>query len=102
MPERAYRRTEDLDEFWCPCGNRAPLCEGGLFYCPFCEKMGVSQPEFHDPPSIYDRPIREHGGGKYLRTIHSADGQGGPIKVDVYCVIEAFKITCPALGHALK
>lgn len=60
------------------------------------------EPVFQDPPSIYDRPIREHGGGKYLRTIHAADGAGGPIRVDVYCVIEAFGITCPALQHALK
>lgn len=57
---------------------------------------------FQNPPSIYDRPIQEHGGGKYLRKIHSADGKGGPINVDVYCVIEAFGITCPALQHALK
>ncbi len=56
---------------------------------------------------IYGRPIQEHGGGKYLRTIHSADGVGGPIKIDVYCVIEAFRESCPALNmapmqHALK
>lgn len=57
---------------------------------------------FIDPPSIYDRPIQEHGGGKYLRTIYPADGKGGPIKVDIYCVIEAYGIRCPALQHALK
>ncbi len=60
------------------------------------------EPIFQKPPSIYDRPIQEHGGGKYLRTIHSADGVGGPIQIDVYCVIEAFGITCPAMCHALK
>lgn len=53
-------------------------------------------------PTIYDRPIGEHGGKKYLRTIHPADGQGEPIKVDVYCVTVAFDVTCPALAHALK
>ncbi len=52
--------------------------------------------------SIYDRPITGHGGSKYLRTIHPADGVGPPVKVDVYCVIEAFGIICPALQHALK
>lgn len=57
---------------------------------------------FVDPPDIYGRPISEHGGGKYLRTIYPADGKGEPIKVDIYCVIEAFGITCPALQHALK
>ena len=36
---------------------------------------------------IYRRPIADHGGGKYLRTIHPADGVGEPIKVDVYAVI---------------
>lgn len=51
---------------------------------------------------IYSRPIEHHGGAKYLRTIHPADGMGGPIRVDVYCVIEAFGITCPAMAHALK
>ena len=55
-----------------------------------------------NPPDIYSRPIQEHGGGKYLRKIYSADGVGDPINVDVYCVIEAFAITCPALCHALK
>lgn len=62
----------------------------------------MTEPVFKSPPDIYGRPIQEHGGGKYLRRIHSADGEGGPINVDVYCVIEAFKITCPALQHALK
>lgn len=65
-------------------------------------KVGPAEPAFQTPPSIYNRPIQEHGGGKYLRTIHSADGVGGPIKVDVYCVIEAFDVRCPALCHALK
>lgn len=58
--------------------------------------------ESKKPSSIYDRPIQEHGGGKYLRKIHSADGVGESINVDIYCVIEAFNITCPALQHALK
>lgn len=54
--------------------------------------------------NIYKRPISEHDGAKYLRTIFAADGNApkSGIKVDVYCVIEAFGITCPALQHALK
>jgi hypothetical protein len=51
---------------------------------------------------IYQRPITHHGGAKYLRKIKPADGKGEPINVDVYCVIRAFNITCPALQHALK
>jgi hypothetical protein len=58
--------------------------------------------QFQKPPDIYGRPISEHGGGKYLVTIHPADGVGAPIKVDVYCMIEALGITCPALQHAFK
>ncbi len=46
--------------------------------------------------------ILDHEGGKYLRTIHPAHGGHNPIPVDVYCVIEAFGVTCPALQHALK
>lgn len=55
-----------------------------------------------EPPDIYGRPITKHGGGKYLVTIKPADGVGQPIKVDVYCMLEALGITCPALQHAFK
>jgi hypothetical protein len=48
------------------------------------------------------RPIAQHGGSKYLRTIRPADGQGQPIKVDVYEALVAFGVTCPALQHAAK
>jgi hypothetical protein len=53
-------------------------------------------------------PITSHEGKKYLRTIYPATGHstvGGPadpIQIDVYCVIKAFKIICPAQAHALK
>ncbi len=37
-------------------------------------------------------------GSKYLRPMHHlVDG-----KTDVYAVLEAFNVTCPALQHALK
>ena len=52
--------------------------------------------------NVYDRPITHHGGAKYLRTIHPADGQGEPIKVDVYSVIISFGVTCPGRQQAIK
>src|SRR4051812_43998294 len=53
-------------------------------------------------PGKQPTPIRSHAGSKYLRRIHPADGVGEPIMVDVYCVLEAFKVTCPATQHAIK
>jgi hypothetical protein len=54
--------------------------------------------------------IQDHVGRKYLRLIRSSNGL--PIEgdcgsypglwVDVYDVIEAFKVDCPAVQHALK
>lgn len=46
-------------------------------------------------------PITEHEGKKYLRTIRAADGDGA-VNVDVYAVLEAFGVTCPARAHAIK
>lgn len=46
--------------------------------------------------------INKHEGRKYLRTIHPADGVGQPIQVDVYEVLRAFEVVCPAQAHALK
>lgn len=46
--------------------------------------------------------IREHEGKKYLRTIRPATGSEQAIDIDVYCVIVAFKVTCPATAHAIK
>lgn len=63
---------------------------------PESKKIPVSK------PSRYDKPIQEHGGSKYLRKIRPADGKGEPILVDVYAVLEAFNVTCPALQHLLK
>lgn len=54
-------------------------------------------------------PITEHEGRKYLKKIWPAAKMVGdgtvpddPILVDVYCVIEAFKVTCPGRQQALK
>jgi len=38
-----------------------------------------------------------HSGSKYLRTIQSKDG-----KSDVYDILVAFNVTCPARQHAIK
>jgi hypothetical protein len=43
----------------------------------------------------------KHVGNKYLRTIYSPI-DGTSIQVDVYAVIEAYAVTCPARQHAIK
>ena len=60
-------------------------------------------------PSLADYPhaagvpgVADHEGRKYLRRIDPADGTGDPILVDVYAVLTAFGVTCPAVGHAVK
>ena len=37
---------------------------------------------------------------KYEKTFHSTDGQ--TFQADVYSVLEAFKVACPAVQHAVK
>lgn len=41
-------------------------------------------------------------GNKYHRKINSVESIGGSIKVDVYSVLEAFQVECPARQHAIK
>lgn len=41
-------------------------------------------------------------GSKYHRKIHSVESIGGSITVDVYSVLEAFQVECPARQHAIK
>lgn len=48
------------------------------------------------------RPIQQHEGKKYLREIYPADGNGAPILVDVYSVLVAFDVRCPARAHCVK
>ena len=57
------------------------------------------------------KPVTEHEGKKYLRRIYPAHGSAVhvdakaetlAIEVDVYCVLEAFGVTCPARAHAVK
>ncbi len=40
---------------------------------------------------------------KYLRPVRDArPGFGGCVSADVYAVLEAFRVTCPARQHAIK
>ena len=55
------------------------------------------------------KTISEHEGKKYLRTIYPAGGvEVDPkrvsigLQIDVYCVLDAFNVTCQATGHAIK
>lgn len=43
-----------------------------------------------------------HEGSKYIKRIFSCFVGRGSIEIDVYNVIDAYKITCPAQAHALK
>jgi len=46
----------------------------------------------------------EHGRSKYIRRIRGVDGYPdvGFTSVDVYAVLVAFGVTCPARQHAIK
>lgn len=46
-------------------------------------------------------PIENHSGSKYIRLIHSCSDDP-PARVDVYAVLEAFNVNCPAIQHAVK
>jgi hypothetical protein len=46
--------------------------------------------------------IKEHEGSKYIRTIVSAVDGISRVEVDVYSVLVAFNVTCPATAHAIK
>jgi len=51
------------------------------------------------------KPIHAHEGSKYLREIHgvySTTGDKQSVQVDVYAVLEAFGVTCPARAHCIK
>lgn len=53
--------------------------------------------------SMTRQAITQHEGFKYLRVIHSADAaQDLSVRIDVYAVLEAFAVTCPARAHAIK
>lgn len=45
--------------------------------------------------------MSQHSGSKYYRPIGDVDS-GETVIVDVYQVLEAFDVTCPARQHAIK
>jgi hypothetical protein len=46
--------------------------------------------------------INQHEGRKYLRTIADATDATKSAQVDVYAVLVAFEVACPARAHAVK
>lgn len=46
--------------------------------------------------------IKEHQGKKYLRKIQSAVSCKQEVEIDVYAILKAFDVTCPARAHAIK
>lgn len=54
------------------------------------------------PDNQQSTSIKKHEGKKYLRIIRSAVDPNLAVEVDVYAVIEAFGVTCPARAHAIK
>lgn len=52
-----------------------------------------------NPPAA--EPITSHEGNKYVRVIKSVEGWY-TTKVDVYAVLKAYNVTCPARAHAIK
>ena len=57
--------------------------------------MSNSKPKKSSEPAKH--PV-SHSGSKYLRTVQLLEGD----LIDVYCVIDAFQVTCPARQHAIK
>jgi len=41
-------------------------------------------------------------GNKYNRTIHSKQDRTSSVVADVYSVLDAFDVRCPARAHAIK
>ena len=46
--------------------------------------------------------VNKPSGNKYHRKIKSVEGIAGFITADVYSVLEAFEVACPARQHAIK
>lgn len=71
-------------------------------------KHGIGPTFFGIPVEVVvkDKPmaktIDQHEGKKYLRRIVSAQDNQVVALVDVYAVLTAFGVTCPARAHAIK
>lgn len=66
---------------------------------PYCPREGCKESILVQTPTI------KHEGKKYLRQIYSAAGtpiESDFVFVDVYEVLVAFDVTCPAIQHAIK
>lgn len=49
-----------------------------------------------------NQTIEEHDGKKYLRKVHSAIHPNEFVLVDIYEIILAYAVACPARQHAIK
>ena len=52
------------------------------------------------PVSVVNRDIERFSGNKYVKPI--SDKSGNAAHVDVYDVLKAFDVRCPATQHAVK
>ena len=65
--------------------------------------MGSKRQHYEvEKPIAGRQAANEHEGKKYLRTIHSAVDNDSKLIVDVYEVLKAFDVTCPAVAHCVK
>jgi len=47
-------------------------------------------------------PISEHEGSKYLRVVRDVLDPSKSVRIDIYEVLRAFNVMCPAIAHAVK
>ena len=52
--------------------------------------------------STANQPIDPHSGSKYHRKVCGIGSLANYVVADVYQVLEAFGVTCPARQHAIK
>lgn len=107
-------RCDTSGEMETPEGNRIPVCL--KCYDQICierQNALMAGPSLKEAIDVAAQAtILQHEGKKYLRRIYAPPGaKFGPIgvrtnevwmEVDVYAVLEAFGVTCPAIGHAIK
>ncbi len=60
-----------------------------------------ARPKMSMPPTMQGKIDAAKAGNKYRRTVRSIDGTAS-VSADVYAVLEAFEVTCPAVQHAAK
>lgn len=66
---------------------------------PKCSKNRYISGCIYTPQHVLNNPVIDKGT-KYKKTIK--DAQSNSISVDVYDVLKAFSVHCPALQHAIK